>query len=70
MKSDVILEEEEELEKSAEDMQLQHDLSKVKLTEKLGEGAYGIVYKGFNSAAGQSECVLPNVLAVKVVQVS
>ena len=51
-------------------MQLQHDLSKVKLTEKLGEGAYGVVYKGFNSAAGQSQCVLPNVLAVKVVQVS
>ena len=39
-------------------------------TEKLGEGAFGAVYKGFNKAAGQIDSTLPNVLAIKVVDMS
>jgi serine/threonine protein kinase len=40
----------------------------VKRTERLGEGAYGVVYKGYNGNAGANQ--LPNVLAIKVVELS
>jgi len=44
--------------------------------EEIGEGAYGIVFKGVNNSAGSSESKippnrkLPTVVAVKVVQMA
>ena len=72
---EIIEEEAEELEKSAEDKEFEKDLANVSRGEKLGEGAYGIVFKGYNMAAGSSQMKnsvreLPSVLAVKVVQMN
>lgn len=63
------------MEKSAEDKEFEKDLANVKRAGKLGEGAYGIVFKGINNAAGSSESKisvreLPAVVAVKVVQMA
>lgn len=73
---DTIQEEAEELEKSAEDKEFEKELANVQRAAKLGEGAYGIVFKGINNSAGLAEQKsnlvreLPAVVAVKVVQMA
>ena len=51
-----------------EELELQKNLVIIKRSEKIGEGSYGVVYKGFNPKSGSSG--LPNVVAIKVVQMA
>jgi hypothetical protein len=51
-----------------EELALQKNLNIIKRSEKIGEGCYGVVYKGFNPNSTSSG--LPNVVAIKVVQMA